>query len=88
MDSVERHVWLSSAKLPCDSYPNTQSWSEQIHQSQGDCLTVDYVSSLLEEPYTSLTQNYLPDLATLWELFDISEKKKIYETYGDIVSII
>ena len=47
-----------------------------------------YVSSLPEEPYTDLTQNRLSDLATLWEQFSISEKKKFRENYGDITSLI
>ena len=47
-----------------------------------------YLSSLLEEPYTNLTWNRMSDLATLWEQFGISEKKRFRETYGDIVSLI
>ena len=35
-----------------------------------------------------LTQNRLSDLATLWEQFDISKKKRFRETYGDIASLI
>ena len=51
-------------------------------------MIVDYVSSLPKEPYTDLTQNLLSDLATLWEQFGISEKKKFREMYGDIASLI
>ena len=87
MDS-ECLVCSSSARLPCESYPNTLRWSEQIHQSQGDCLISSYVSSLPKEPYTDLTQNCLSDLATLWGLYGISEKKKFRETHDDITSLI
>ena len=51
-------------------------------------MILSYVSSLLEEPYTNLTQNRLSDLATLWEQFGISKKKRFHETYGDIASLI
>ena len=65
MDSTEFRICSSSAKFSYDSYPSTQSWSEQAHKSQGDCLIRDFVSSLPEEPYTDFTQNGLSDLATL-----------------------
>ena len=88
MDSIECRICSSSARLPCDSYSSTQSQSEQIHKSQGDCLTLSYVSSLPEEPYTDLTQNCLSDLATLWGQFDTSKKKTFQEIYGGIASLI
>ena len=47
-----------------------------------------YVSSLSEEPYTDLTQNRLSDLATLWEQFGISGKKRFHEIYGDMASFL
>ena len=37
--------------------------------------------------YTDLTQNHLFDLATLWEQFGISKKKRFRETYSDIISL-
>ena len=51
-------------------------------------MTIGCVSSLPEEPYTDLTQNYLFDFATLWEQFGISKNKKFLETYDDIASLI
>ena len=81
-------VCSSSVRLPCESYLDTLSWSKRIHQSQGDCLISSQVSSLPEKPYTDLTKNHLFDLATLWEQFGISEKKRFSETYGDIASLI
>ena len=87
MDS-ERLVYSSSARLFYESYLDTLRWSEQIHQSQGDCQILDYESSLSEKPYTDLTQNCLSDLATLQEQFGISEKKKFRENYSDIASFI
>ena len=74
MDS-ECLVCSSSVRLPCESYLDTLSWSERIHQSQGDCLILGYISSLPEEPYTDRTQNRMFDLATLWEQFGISKKR-------------
>ena len=88
MDSVECQVCSSSARFPCDSYLSTKSWSEQIHKSQGDYLTMDYVSSFPEELYTDLTQNFLSDLATLCGQFGTSKKKQLREIYGDIASLI
>ena len=88
MDSTECRICSSSARILCDSYPSTQGWSEQIHESQGDCLTKDYVSSLPKEPYTDFTQSGLSDLTTLWGQFSISEKQKFCKTYGDIASFI
>ena len=64
MDS-EHLVCLSSVRLFYESYPDTLSWFERIHQSWGDCLILGYVSSLPEEPYTDFAQNRLSDLATL-----------------------
>ena len=87
MESTKCRVCSSSDRLPCDSYLSTQSWSKQIHKSQGDCLTTDYVLSLPEEPYTNFTQNHLSDLVTLWEQFGTSKKKQFCETYGDIASL-
>ena len=79
MDS-ERLVCSSSARIPC--------WCERIHQSQVDYLILGYVLSLSEKPYMDLTQNCLSNLATLWEQFGISKKKRFRETYGDIASLI
>ena len=88
MNSTECHICSSSAKCPCDSYSSTQSWSEQVHKSQGDCLTKGYVSSLPKEPYTDITQNCMSDLVTLWGQFGISKKQKFRKTYDDIASLI
>ena len=88
MDSTEYRICSSSVRLPCGSYPSTQSWSEQAYKSQGDCLIRDFVSSLPEEPYANFTQNGLPDLATLWRQYSISEKQTFRKTYGDIASLI
>ena len=87
MDS-EHLVCSSLARLYCESYSDTLSWSKRIHQSQGDCLISSQVSSLPEKPYTDLTQNRLSDLATLWEQFSISKKKRFRDIYGDIASLI
>ena len=65
MDATECRICSSSDRCLFDSYSSTQSWSEQIHKSLGDYLTMDHVSSLLEESYADFTQNHLSDLATL-----------------------
>ena len=88
MDSTEFRVCSSSAQFSCDSYPSTQSWSEQAHKSQGDCLIRDFISSLPEEPCANFTQNGLSDLATLWGQYSISEKQIFRKTYGNIASLI
>ena len=88
MDSTECRICSSSARIPCDSYPSTQRWSKQIHKSQGDCLTIDHVLSLPEEPYIDLTQNCSSDLATLCGQFGTLENKQFRETYVDITSLI
>ena len=87
MDS-ECLVCSSSSRIPCESYPDALRWFEQIHHSQGDCLIPGYMSSLLEEPYTDLTQNSLSDLATLWGQFSLSERKRFRETYDYITSLM
>ena len=88
MDSTKYRICSSSVRLPCGSYPSTQSWSKQAHKSQGDCLIRDFVLSLPEEPYTNFTQNGLFDLATLWGQYSIFEKQTFRKTYGDIISLI
>ena len=88
MDSIEYRICSSLARCPGDSYSSTQSRSKQVCQSQGDCLTRDYVSSLLEEPYMDFTQFCLSDLTTLWGKFGISKKQKFYKIYSDIASLI
>ena len=88
MDSTECRICSSSIRLPYGSYLSTQSWLEQVHESQGDCLARDFVSSLPGEPYTDFIQNCLSDLVTLWGQFDISEKQKFRETYDDIAFLM
>ena len=88
MDSTKYHICSSSVRLPCGSYFSTQSWSKQVHKSQGDCLAKDYASSLPEEPYTDFSQNCLSDLDTLWGQFNISEKQTFRKIYSDIASLI
>ena len=88
MEFTECRICSSLARLPFDSYPSTQSWSEQIHKSQRDCLIMDYMSSLPEEPYMDFTQNCLSDLTTLWGQFGTSERPKFRESYVDIASLI
>ena len=88
MDFTECYICSSSVRLLYGSYLSTQSWLERIHESEGDYLTMDYLSSLSEEPYTDFTQNHLFDLATLWGQFGTSKRQKFHKTYDDISSLI
>ena len=47
-----------------------------------------YVSSLPEEVHMDLEQNKLTELAGLWELVSGPNKKKFYDLYGQIASLI
>ena len=47
-----------------------------------------YVSSLPEEVHVDLEQNKLTELAGLWELVSGSNKRKFYDLYGQIASLI
>ena len=47
-----------------------------------------YVSSLPEEVHVDLLQNKLTELAGLWELVSGPNKKKFYDLYGQIASLI
>ena len=47
-----------------------------------------YVSSLLEGVHVDLEQNKLTELAGLWELISGPNKRKFYDQYGQIASLI
>ena len=47
-----------------------------------------YVSSLPEEVHMDLEQNRLIELASLWELVNGPNKRKFYDLYGQITSLI
>ena len=47
-----------------------------------------YVSSLPEEVYLDLAQYKLTKLASLWELVSGPNKRKFFDLYGQIASLI
>ena len=47
-----------------------------------------YVSSLPEEVHVDLVQNKLTKLTSLWELVSRPNKRKFYNLYGQIASLI
>ena len=55
---------------------------------EGNCLIDGYVSSLPEEVHVDLAQNKLTELADLWELVGGPNKRKFYDLYGQIASLI
>ena len=61
---------------------------EDIQRANGNCLIDGYVFSLLEEVHVDLSQNKLTELADLWELVNGPNKRKFYDLYGQIASLI
>ena len=57
-------------------------------KNRGKCLVDDYVLSLLEEVHLDLVQNKLMELASLWELVSRPNKRRFYDLYGQIASLI
>ena len=55
---------------------------------EGNCLIDGYVSSLPEGIHVDLSQNKLTELASLWELVSGPNKRKFYDLYGQIASLI
>ena len=47
-----------------------------------------YVSSLPKEVHVDLAQNKLTELAGLWELVSGPNKRRFYDLYGQITSLI
>ena len=61
---------------------------EDTQRVEGNCLVDGYVSLLLEEVHVDLAQNKLTELAGLWELVSGPIKRKFYDLYGQIASLI
>ena len=61
---------------------------EDTQRVEGNCLVDGYVSLLLEEVHVDLAQNKLTELAGLWELISGPNKRKFYDVYGQIASLI
>ena len=78
----------SSARLPYQEALKVQAWSEDMQRVEGNCLMDGYVSSLPGEVYVDLAQNKLTELAYLWELVSGPNKRKFYDLYGQIASLI
>ena len=88
MESLKKLVCSSSAKLPYQKALKVQAWLEDIQMVEGNCLIDGYVSSLSEEVHVDLVQNKLTELVGLWELVSGPNKRKFYDLYGQITSLI
>ena len=88
MESPKKLVCSSSARLPYQEAIEVREWSENIQRAEGNCLMDGYVSSLPEEVHVNLEQNKLAELASLWELVNGPNKRRFYELYGQIASLI
>ena len=88
MKSPKKLVCSLSARLPYQEALKVQAWSEKVQRIEGNCLIDGYVSSLLEEVHVDLSQNKLTELAGLWELVSGPNKRKFYDLYGQIASLI
>ena len=88
MESPKKLVCSSSARLLYQEALKVQAWSKDIQRVEGNCLIDGYVSSLSEEVHVDLSQNKLTELAGLWELVSGPNKRKFYDLYGQIASLI
>ena len=88
MESLKKLVCSSSARLPYQEALKVQAWSEDIQRAKRNCLMDGYVSSLPEKMHVDLAQNKLIELASLWELVSGPSKRKFYDLYGQITSLI
>ena len=82
MESPNKLVCSSSARLLYQKALKVQAWSEDIQRVEGNCLIDGYVSSLPEGIYVDLSQNKWTELASLWELVSGPNKRKFYGLYG------
>ena len=88
MESPKKLVCSSSARLLYQEALKVQTWSKDMQKVEENCLMDGYVSSLPEEVCVDLTQNKLIELADLWELVSGPNKRKFYDLYGQIASLI
>ena len=88
MESPKKLVCSSSTWLPYQEALKVQAWSEDIQRVKGNCLIDGYVSSLSKEVHVDLSQNKLTELAGFWELVSAPNKRKFYDLYGKITSLI
>ena len=59
-----------------------------MKRAEGNCLVDGYVSSLPKEVHIDLAHNRLTELVGLWELVSGPNKRRFYDHYGQIVSLI
>ena len=88
MESPKKLMCSSSARLPYQEAIEVQAWSEDVQRAKGNCLMDGYVSLLPEEVHMDLEQNKLTKLASLWKLISGPNKRKFYDLYGQIASLI
>ena len=88
MESPKKLVCSSSTRLPYQEAPKVQACSEDVQRVEENYLSDGYVSLLSEEVHVDLSQNKLTELASLWELVNGPNKRKFYDLYGQIASLI
>ena len=88
MEYSKKLVCSSLARLSYQEALEVQAWSEEVQRIEGNCLVDGYVSSLPKEMHVDLVQNKLIELASLWELVSGPNKRKFYDLYGQIASLI
>ena len=88
MESPKKLVCSSLARLPYQKAIKVQTWSEDIQRAEGNCLIDGYVSSLSKKVHADLSRNKLTELVGLWELVSGPNKRKFYDLYRQIASLI
>ena len=88
MESSKKLVCSSSARLPYQEALEVQAWLEDVQRVEGNCLVDGYVSSLPKKVHIDLAQNKSTELTGLWELVSGPNKRKFYDQYGQIASLI
>ena len=88
MESSRKLVCLSLVRLPYQETLKVQAWSKEVQRIEGNCLVDGYVSSLPKEVHVDLVQNKLTKLTGLWELVSGPNKRRFYDLYGQIASLI
>ena len=82
MESTEKLVCSSSARLPCQETVKVQTWSKSMQKMKEDCLVDGYVSFLSEEVHVELKQNDLTELESIWGQVSGSNMKKFVINTG------
>ena len=76
------------ARLPYREALKVQAWSKDVQRVEGNYLVDGYASLLPKEVHIDLAQNRLTELASLWELISGPNKRRFYDQYRQIASLI